>query len=683
MQALPPNLAVQDDCPRREELQSFVRGTLAVAVVGRLIQHLAACQRCETALPELLAGDSLLAELRKHPEREQPSDEHQRSLEVSTTPAVRALLSSAVLPLNEAVSGSGVLGHYRLLERIGKGGMGVVYKALDVRLKRAVALKLLHCGGLTDEAIARRFRTEAEAIARLEHPHIVRIYEAGEFDGTPFFSMELMPGSLAQKLNGKPIPEREAAQLVETLALAVQFAHERQVLHRDLKPANILLSGDDTAKLTDFGLAKLLDAETDQTHSGAVIGTPSYMAPEQARGDMKNVGVAADVYSLGAILYELLTGQPPFRGGNKEEILERVRSQEPTPPSRLRKDLSRNLEAICLKCLEKETRRRYPSAQALAEDLAHWSKGLPTVARPPRWSARIGTWLRRRSPAVVATVTTFLLAMGSLAAWWYFDPDRPLRKIEAELAAGHPQTLLGKTGQPAWMRWQLGAAQSKVSQHSDGSFSVHSWEDVCLLELLSNPQTPSFRIHAQIRHENSHDFGEVGLFCCHEEIPLNNTSVHNFICVAFNDVIADTPPPAGILPPGVSVPSGEDNSVMLAGRIVAYAHDRARWDDRVAALVPRLFKPAGYVGGDWRDLVIEVTTEGVAVLWEQKQSIGPLSRGNWSKEVEDHRRNNAWAQTIPAARGQFRCPAQGSVGLYLVRGTASFRTIVIEPINNP
>jgi serine/threonine-protein kinase len=221
--------------------------------------------------------------------------------------------------------------------------------------------------GLHADSRARaRFRTEAEAAARLQHPNIVQIHEVGEHDGKPFLSLEYVEGgSLLRKVAGMPQPERQAARLLETLARAVHYLHQRGILHRDLKPNNVLLTADGTPKIADFGLAKVLDADSGPSRSDTLLGTPSYMAPEQAAGDAKKVGASADVYSLGAILYELLTGRAPFQGATPLGTLEQVRTQEPVPPRRWRRSLSPDLETMCLKCLEKAPGKRYASAEAL------------------------------------------------------------------------------------------------------------------------------------------------------------------------------------------------------------------------------------------------------------------------------------------------------------------------------
>jgi tetratricopeptide (TPR) repeat protein len=295
-----------------------------------------------------------------------------------------------------------------LLGELGRGGMGVVYQARQVALNRLVALKVIRMGAEADAAVLARFRVEAEAVARLQHPHIVQIYEIGGLDDgssqCPFMALELVPGgSLAAKVNGTPLPPGHAAELVETVAQAIHFAHQHGILHRDLKPANVLLTADGTPKVTDFGLAKRLEeGVTAQTRTGAVLGTPGYMAPEQGAGTGP-VGVAADVYALGAILYECLTGRAPFRGATPLETLEQTRNREPVPPSRLQPKVPRDLEVICLKCLEKEPRHRYGSAADLAEDLGRFRAGRPIRARPAQAWERLGKWARRR-PAQAALV---------------------------------------------------------------------------------------------------------------------------------------------------------------------------------------------------------------------------------------------------------------------------------------
>jgi WD40 repeat protein len=314
-------------------------------------------------------------------------------------------------------------GAYELLEEIGRGAMGVVYKARQVNLKREVAVKVILAGGHAGPDELARFQVEAEAIARLQHPHIVQIFEVGEHEGQPFLVLEFCPGgSLADRLDGTPRLPLEAARLVEQLARAVHAAHAQKLVHRDLKPANVLVAAEGALKVSDFGLAKRLDA-TVQTMSGAVVGTPSYMAPEQARGHSKKVGPAADIYALGAILYELLTGHPPFRAANPTDTLLQVIGDDPVPPRRLQPKLPRDLETICLKCLEKAPQRRYPSARVLADDLGSFQRGEPIQARPITLLGRVARWVRRR-PLEAALLTLAALALGvMLVGGWLYTLD--------------------------------------------------------------------------------------------------------------------------------------------------------------------------------------------------------------------------------------------------------------------
>jgi formylglycine-generating enzyme required for sulfatase activity len=303
---------------------------------------------------------------------------------------------------------------YTVLGVLGRGGMGVVYKAQQTALRRVVALKMILHGDHIGESERRRFQSEAEAIAQLQHPHIVQVHEVGEHNGLPFFSMEFCSGgSLEDQLDGTPWEPQRAAALMQTLAGAVQAAHRAGLVHRDLKPGNVLLTADGTPKVTDFGLVKRLNVEP-QTHTGAVVGTPSYMAPEQAGGSSREIGPAADVYALGAILYELLTGRPPFKAATPMDTVLQLLVADPVAVRTLQPKTPRDLETICHKCLAKEPHRRYASASALAEDLRRFLAGEPIQARPAGRLERAVKWARRR-PAAAALLGVTMLAVVALA----------------------------------------------------------------------------------------------------------------------------------------------------------------------------------------------------------------------------------------------------------------------------
>jgi WD40 repeat protein/predicted Ser/Thr protein kinase len=307
-------------------------------------------------------------------------------------------------------------GDYELLKEIARGGMGVVYKARQVSLNRPVALKLISAGALATPEAVKRFHTEAETAASLTHPNIVPIHEIGQYERQQYFSMGLVEGpNLRQRLSGAPMASREAATLVATLARAVHYAHQRGVLHRDIKPGNIVLGPEGRAHLTDFGLAKLIEKASTLTRTDDVMGTPSYMAPEQARGKAKEVTTAADIYGLGAVLYEALTGRPPFAGGTPVETLRQVMEQEPRRPSMWNAEVDRDVETICLKSLEKEPERRYSSAAALADDLDRWASGQAILARPVTSLERMVKWARRNPAVAGLLVTVHLVASCGLA----------------------------------------------------------------------------------------------------------------------------------------------------------------------------------------------------------------------------------------------------------------------------
>ena len=389
----------------RDEGSTFAGAEASAYLIPPLPVH---ANQAEKRLEELLATPRVDAS---------PPGERRLQTQVSGA-TERGSASSGELP---CVSG------YQIEGELGRGGMGIVYLARQAFPNRLVALKVISVGPLANEQALARFRREAAIIGQLQHANIVPIYEVGSHNGHPYFTMEhLSGGNLSQRLSEGPMAAQLAAQLVETLARAMQAAHECGFVHRDLKPSNILLAGDGTPKVSDFGLAKQLVAETemtagDLTESGAMLGTPNYMAPEQASGKSSaqqsynssaRLGSAVDVYGLGAILYECLTGQPPFRAASVLETLDMVRSQEPTPPKWYQPGLPRDLQTICLKCLEKNPLKRYGSAQALADDLRRFRTGEPILAVPVSALGRLVKWSRRR-PAWAALWALVLLMVGA------------------------------------------------------------------------------------------------------------------------------------------------------------------------------------------------------------------------------------------------------------------------------
>jgi serine/threonine protein kinase/lipoprotein NlpI len=362
---------------------------------------------------------------------------------------------------------SPVISGYELLDKLGEGGMGVVFRARQVGLNRFVAVKMIRGGSQARPEHFSRFRTEAEAVGRLRHPNILQIHDIGEAEGLPFVSLELLEGgSLADRLDGTPCPGNQSAELVATLASAVQVAHEAGIVHRDLKPSNVLFTEGGIPKITDFGLAKRLDSDSGQTESGQIMGSPSYMAPEQARGHTRDVGPAADLYALGAILYEMLTGRPPFKGETPMETVRQVIDDEAVPPCRLVPKISRDLETICLKCLNKEPTRRYPRARDLAEDLERCRKGETIHARRTSVVERGFKWARRRPAAAALCGLLAALFLGATVGGAIFEHSRRVSETELhrrELSLIEEERSLGLAAREASSREELAQVELKLS----------------------------------------------------------------------------------------------------------------------------------------------------------------------------------------------------------------------------
>jgi tetratricopeptide (TPR) repeat protein len=421
-------------CPSRQQLEQLLLGAMPAEEMEALQGHIAGCPVCLTAIRDVTAEDALVLAIRAGvraknivPEDVDPTllarlcrlyPLAQSTVVRSTANLVqepdRGEESSYLLAPPQEPDELGCFGSYGILRSLGRGGMGVVFAARQRQPRRVVALKMLLARWQDSKQRLTRFHSETEIIARLQHPNIVPVYEVGEHVGRSYYTMEYLDGgSLAQKLAAAPLAPRAAAELALTLARAVHFAHEHSVIHRDLKPANVLLTVEEIPKIADFGLAKHLGSPpSEQTESGAILGTPAYMAPEQTEGG-KAIGPAADIYALGAILYECLTGRPPFRAATVLETLEQVRYQEPVPISRLQPKVPYDLQTICLTCLHKEPDRRYASAAALADDLGRFLRGEPIRARPVSPRERLWKWIRRK-PALAVLLSICSLLLTSL-----------------------------------------------------------------------------------------------------------------------------------------------------------------------------------------------------------------------------------------------------------------------------
>jgi tRNA A-37 threonylcarbamoyl transferase component Bud32 len=410
---------------------------------------------------------------------------------VRAAPTWPAHVDQTVGPVHEAAPALEArwLGDYELLEEVGRGGMGVVYKARHKRLNRLVALKVIRSTDLASAEEVLRFRNEGETLAALDHPHLVPVYEVGEFDGHLCLALKLIEGGgLDQRLASFREDPCAAARLVATVARAIHHAHQRGVLHRDLKPSNILLDAEGHPHVTDFGLAKRATTDSDLTQSGALVGTPSYMAPEQTSGKKGSVTTATDVHGLGAVLYALLTGRPAFRAETVLETLAQVREKEAEPPRRINPKVDRDLETICLKCLQKEPSKRYGSAQAVAEDLQSWLAGEPIKARPISPMHRAWRWCRR-NPIIAGLLTLLsvvlvLLVAGlavSTAVIWKAMGEKEEARAEAQSNYKRAEAQRRKAAGAA-------AREAKERQRANTNLRRAVEEITALLERANDPK---------------------------------------------------------------------------------------------------------------------------------------------------------------------------------------------------
>lgn len=588
---------------------------------------------------------------------------------------------------------------YRVEKELGRGGMGVVYLARDTRIDREVAIKVLLGGGFAGDLPRQRLLSEATTVARLDHPNIVRLYEVGEFEDVPYLVLEYVCGeTLRQRTLRQQFTPTQAAGVVATLARAVEHAHANGVIHRDLKPQNVILaSGPEDVlvpKLTDFGIAKRFGEESALTGTGVLLGTPVYMAPEQATSRREAISPRTDVYSLGAILYELLTGRPPYPDEDPAQVALRVILETPSPPRSVRPTTPPGLEAICLKCMDKSSERRYPTALELAEDLERWLRGEVPSARPPsrlkRIADRVGTRRFLSSSAVISLgVTTVVLGV-LLAFARPAEPPNPQAELERRLASEKAVTMIGETGLPSWHRWALGPTSLTTSGvYLDGTASFKS-DEYSLLELVSDPMTDRYRLTAEVRDDTltdakaeSDELRTVGVYFGYRHAPLPGIGeVHRYMSVEFAD---------RMLPKDLRPNRPHQHRARVELRTIGRAIENAtaglesHWFGAVR------FDPADKTPRDnseippwtWRTITVEVTPEGLEAYWGTKATGERF--GQWSA-AELHLWYRQWPPfSFPVPDGTPTPDVLGWVprsplGVY-ARGTAvSIRNVVVEPL---
>ena len=676
-------------CPGREALVDFDLGRLAHDQFEEVAAHVSSCLQCEEVLYNLNAApihDALVSRLRESLQQARPCetvdynwiDSLAKTFIISPRIWRRGTAHADGECFDLTYSIEREFGSYKLLGQIGQGGMGVVYRARQVSLARPVAIKMILAGRHASAQTVARFIREGKAVARLQHPAVVQVFELGEYKGLPFYSMELVDGgSLEQTLAKGPLELRLAAQLVRTLAETAQFAHQQGIIHRDLKPANILFTLDGRPKITDFGLAKLLERDPGEetsslTETGTILGSANYMAPEQLSGRSADITPATDVYALGAILYECLTGRPPFTAATKLEILDLVRNASPVRPYRLRSDVPSWLETICWKCLEKSPGRRYETAQALADDLDLWLRN----ERPKGLPNPLTSFIRRTSRHVAAIVVA--VAIVSIGIVLYpNNPEHVLQRNRGELVLGRPVTLVGETGKPGWFRCMAGASRSNSVLSDDNTFTIHAWT-LSLLELMPEARCQSYRLTAQVRHENSDAPGEVGIYFARVSHNVDRRQVQAFLQLTFNGVRGDAEMRKR-LPPNFKMPGPPRlNTIALLPHLYSDEAIRPNVNLTLRGATGPGFQPLGEYNGCWHQLELTVTPTLVTALFNGAAFSMPIESLR-EKSLAELTRISADAAPVPLTfRPQI--DVHGGVGLYVSRGTASFRSVTVTPL---
>ncbi len=580
----------------------------------------------------------------------------------------------ATAPADDTYQAGRPFGPYQLLGEIARGGMGIVHRARDPKLDRIVALKMLRAGAFADGEELQRFYTEARAAAKLNHSHIVSIYEVGQHEGRHFFTMAYVPGgSLAQHLKRFAADPRAAVVLMEKVTRAVHHAHQKGILHRDLKPANVLLDEQGEPLVSDFGLAKLTDSGVDLTRPGAQLGTPAYMAPEQAAGDNDRISARSDVWSLGVLLYELLTGRRPFNRKKPDELTNEIRTSDPPSPRSLSRRLDRNLETIVLKCLEKEPANRYESAEALADDLARWLRHEPIQARPAGRLTQCWRWMRRHPWRSVAIVFLTLTAIALPLLTYYLNPKRPLEAIYKKLRNNEAVTLIDATGPPAWRKVIAGQPGPNFLEAPDQPFTIQTW-GLCLIELVPDPQMERYRLELEVQNTDSNN-GLVGVYVLHRKQVNEHGEQHCFVTLTFAD--------HGVFANQIPDPDNPENPLKFGSLVFCLLRHfmfraQSPGPEHTVSVGIQQHNPPVRLGGNpapWHKIALEVTPETIRAFWEGQQLGGDLPRRKLINQAKV-----GWEKQPELAGVELAFPPRTGLGLYLMESSASFRNVRLIPL---
>ncbi len=578
---------------------------------------------------------------------------------------------------------------YREVNWVNSGGMGDVFSGIQLGTERRVAIKVMRSSSSHYSQNRERFEKEIRALARIEHNGVVRVYECGECPQGPYFSMEFVDGeTLSNRIKQEPqLPPREAVQIIQQAAEAVHEAHRMDILHRDLKPSNIMLATNGTVKVTDFGLAKHIDDTEEFTQTGVVIGTPTYMSPEQANGLHESIGPASDIYGLAGTLYHLLTGSAPHATTSRRQAVKDASNEDVIPARTRRPDLCPILNAILEKGLAREPKDRYASAEQFAEELGHWLADEPTIAVPPTRMQRVSRWVHRYRAALAASVLIPLLAGAAAMVVRRAADEKGI--IERALARGEKVTLIGETGLPRWHRWIGLKGMLDYSQLGDRTTGMQSQRYSGLM-LVEDPMTDHYRIKADIQHfggmradaqnPTTNDASKIGLFWGYRKLTNGEQTAEIMFTLDFNDLSRNTP----------ANPNADDQPRPLRthGRVFIDLPDIG-WKSREVGFgnaPPKYFISKDDQQRIWRTLEIEVHPEGCVISFATKAEkptrvvyhLTPELLNNTIRSQErvlNELSPLGW--TIPDWQPRL------SLGVIGLLSTISIRNVVIEPLPAP